>query len=57
MSKTVNTCGHHCTNRIYRMLHNQMDLREYKEYMDHLRDKYRMDYDEVVSEFVQDFGI
>ena len=39
------------------MLHNQMDLREYKEYMDHLRDKYRMDYDEVVSEFAQDFGM
>ena len=56
-SKSINTCGHHCAHRIYRMLRNQMDLREYKEYMEHLRDKYRMDYDEVVSEFVQDFTI
>jgi hypothetical protein len=57
VNKKINTCGHHCTHRIYRLIHNKLDLREYKAYMDHLRERFDMDYDEVVSEFVQDFGI
>ena len=55
MSDTVNTCGDHCAHRIYRLTHNDMDLQDYSEYMDHVRDEYKVGYDVIVAEFVESF--
>ena len=55
MSDTVNTCGDHCVHRIYRLTHNDMDLKDYSEYMDHVKDEYKVGYDVIVAEFVESF--
>jgi hypothetical protein len=55
MSDTVNTCGDHCVHRIYRLTHSDMDLKDYSEYMDHVRDEYKVGYDVIVAEFVESF--
>jgi hypothetical protein len=55
MSDTVNTCGDHCAHRIYRLTHNDMDLKDYSEYMEHVKDEYKVGYDVIVAEFVESF--
>jgi len=57
VDKKINTCGHHSSHRIYRLIHNNMDLHDYWVYMEHARQTLKMDYDDVVGEFVQSFGI
>ena len=57
MHKEVNTCGDHCCHRIYRLKHNDMDLKDYAEYMEHVREHYGLNYDEIVAEFAEDFGV
>ena len=44
MSDAVNTWGDHCVHRIYRLTHNDMDLQNYSDYMDHVRDEYNVGY-------------
>jgi len=57
LDNKINTCGHHSAHRIYRLIHNNMDLHDYWVYMEHAKEKLNMNYDEVVAEFVQSFGI
>ena len=57
MQNTVNTCGHHSAHRIYRLKHNNLDLHDYWVYMEDAREKFKANYDEVVAEFVESFGI
>jgi hypothetical protein len=56
-NKKINTCGHHSAHRIYRLVHNNFDLHDYYVYMEHAKHRLNMSYDEVVSEFVQSYGI
>jgi hypothetical protein len=46
---TMNTCGRHCIFRILKMLENDMDCDEYYAYMEKLRKKFNITYDEIVS--------
>ena len=55
ISDAVNTCGDHCAHRIYRLTHNDMDLQDYSDYMDHVREEYKVGYDVIVAEFVESF--
>ena len=55
MSKEISTCGDHSTHRIYRLMHNDLDLDEYTSYMKHIKDEYGLTYDEIVAEFVSHF--
>ena len=57
MNTKVNTCGDHCCHRIYRQIHNDMDLQDYKDYMDHVEDQFGLNYDQIVAEFAEDFGV
>lgn len=57
LSNTVNTCGPHCTHRIYQLLHNNMDLRDYIEYMEDLKEQTGHSYDIIVSDFVEDYNV
>jgi len=56
-NKKINTCGHHCAHRIYRLKHNNFALIDYYSYMEEAKRTLKLTYDEVVSEFVQSFGI
>ena len=55
MSDAVNTCRGTCAHRVYRLTHNDMDLQDYSDYMDHVRDEYKVGYDVVGAEFVELF--
>ena len=57
MNSTINTCGHHCAHRIYQLAHRNLDLKDYIEFMDHLKSQTGHTYDIIVSDFVEDFGI
>ena len=37
------------------MTHNDMDLQAYSDYMDHVREEYKVGYDVIVAEFVESF--
>jgi len=53
----ISTCGAHVTHRIYRFIHNNFDLDDYTNYMNHLKTEYKLSYDEIVSEFVLSFNL
>ena len=57
MNATINTCGHHCAHRIYRLAHDQMDLKDYVELMEELKKSTGNNYDVIVSDFIEDFNI
>lgn len=46
--RDIKTCGRHCT---FRLLNKDLKLDEYNELMKHLKQKLRMDYDEIVTLF------
>jgi hypothetical protein len=45
----INTCGRHCILRLLMLLNFKMDLERYIEYMENLKKKFKMDYDQLVS--------
>ena len=49
----VNTCGSHVCHRIYRLLHDNMDLEEYHKYMKETREKTGSNFDVIVATFVK----
>ena len=57
MNATINTCGHHCAHRIYRLTNDQMDLKDYVELMEELKQRTGNNYDVIVSDFIEDFNI
>ena len=52
MSSNINTCGDHVCHYIYRMLNENMDLRDYYIYMKQLKRTSGYTYDEIVSQWV-----
>ena len=48
----INTCGRHCVFYVLNMLKNNMTLAQYYEYMKKMSKKYKLNYDEIVSEFI-----
>ena len=53
----INTCGHHCCHRIYRLTHDHMDLKDYAELMEELKHRTGNNYDVIVSDFVEDYDV
>lgn len=49
--KDINTCGRHCCFRLKNMLKG-VDLADYYRLMKELKDKYKVSYDVIVSEFI-----
>ena len=48
----VNTCGSHVVHRLYRLKNDGMDLHAYYEFMKSIKDKFAIDYDIIVAEFI-----
>ena len=53
----INTCGHHCCHRIYRLTHDHVDLKDYAELMEELKRRTGNNYDVIVSDFVEDYDV
>jgi len=51
-SPEVSTCGRHCVFRILNNEENNINLNEYKKIMEKMKKETGMDYDEIVSEYV-----
>lgn len=49
--RDINTCGRHCVFRLKNMQKN-VDLADYYKLMKHLKDKYKVSYDVIVSQFI-----
>ena len=49
----VNTCGNHVCHRIYRLLHDNMDLEEYHKFMKETKEETNSNYDVIVATFVK----
>ena len=49
----VNTCGSHVCHRIYRLLHDNMDLEEYHKFMKETKEETNSNYDVIVATFVK----
>ena len=51
----VNTCGYHVVHRLYRLLHQKVDLGAYHNFMHSLKEDFNTSYDIIVAEFIQPF--
>ena len=51
----VNTCGSHVVHRLYRFKKQNMDLDQYHNFMQGLKDDFNTSYDIIVSEFIKPF--
>ena len=51
----IKTCGSHCAHRIYRLIHNNMTLKDYYAYMSDMKTKTKHTYDELVAIFMEPF--
>ena len=49
----VNSCGRHSIFRVKNLLENGMDLKAYNNYIQGIRDREGLSYDEIVSIFIQ----
>lgn len=49
---TIATCGRHCVFRILNNKENNLNCDEYKELMEKLKNKMKLNYDEIVSTFI-----
>ena len=48
----VHTCGSHAVHRLYRLNNDGMDLQTYHDYMKYIKDKFGINYDIIVAEFI-----
>ena len=55
MSQHINTCGLHVSHFLYRMKHQNMDLKKYYLFMKHLKDESGHSYDDIVATFGAQF--
>ena len=53
----INTCGHQCCHRIYRLTNDRMDLERYAELMGELKQLTGNNYDVIVSDFVEGYDV
>ena len=51
----VNTCGSHVVHRLYRLKNQKMDLDEYHNFMQSLKEDFNLSFDMIVAEFVKQF--
>jgi hypothetical protein len=51
-SKDVNTCGRHVMNRILCLLHNDMNLKQYQQFMNNSKKSTNFNYDELVATII-----
>ena len=49
----VDTCGSHVCHRVYRLIHDNLNLREYYEYMKKLRGAGNTSYDMSAAPFIR----
>ena len=49
----VNTCGAHVVHRLYRLKKDDMDLDDYHNFMQQMKDDFNTSYDLIVAEFIQ----
>lgn len=50
----VNSCGRHCTFRILNLIKKGRDLEQYYKHMLKLKDKYKLNYDDIVTAMIPD---
>ena len=55
MNQDINTCGAHISHFLYRMKHDNMDLKDYYMYMKEIKQISKHTYDEIVSIFIKPF--
>ncbi len=48
----VHTCGPHVAHRLYRLKNDDMNLPDYYQFMNSLKDQTNVGYDVIVAEFV-----
>ena len=48
----VNTCGAHVAHRLYRLKNENIDLQTYYNFMKSRKDKFAIQYDIIVAEFI-----
>ena len=51
-SKNINTCGRHVVNRLICMMHYDMDLQDYINFMKNNKKKTKLNFDEIVTEII-----
>ena len=51
----IKTCGSHCAHRIYRLLHDDMTLPAYYQYMTSMKQRTKHTHDELVAIFMEPF--
>ncbi len=51
-SETVNTCGRHVLNRLICMIHFNMHLQDYIDFMKKIKKETKMNYDELVASII-----
>jgi hypothetical protein len=51
----INTCGSHVCCYLFHVIHKHMSLQDYCNYMKYTRRRTGLTYDEIVSEFVENF--
>ena len=51
-SEQINTCGRHCCFRVLNLVKYNRTLNEYYQLMKHIKDKYNLPYDIIVSKFI-----
>ena len=55
MSQHINTCGLHVSHFLYRMKHQNMDLKKYYLFIKHMKDNTGDSYDNIVAAFGSQF--
>jgi hypothetical protein len=55
MDSNTNSCGDHVCFFIYNLLNNHMDLDKYHKYMNILKDKLNISYDDIVVQFTNEY--
>ncbi|MFM7986312.1 MAG: hypothetical protein ACKPKO_44065 [Candidatus Fonsibacter sp.] len=48
----MNSCGSNAVHRLYRLKNDGMDLQTYHKYMKYIKDKFGINYDIIVAEFI-----
>ena len=51
----VNTCGSHVVHRLCRLKNRKMDLEEYHNFMQSLKEEFNLSFDMIVAEFIKKF--
>jgi hypothetical protein len=53
----IQTCGDHVAHRLYCLVHYNMNLEQYQEYMKELKKRMAKPYDYIVADFASNFNV